>query len=67
MIHDEPRLVVSDYFLNEDTFGKVHRDGDHEVHVANVSSTSLTLDPAFNFDFDNGSTGPARPHGLAFK
>jgi selenium-binding protein 1 len=38
------------------------------VHVANVTPTSLTLDPAFNLDFDNGfATGPARPHGLAFK
>jgi selenium-binding protein 1 len=68
LTRDERRLVVSDYFLDEDTFGKVHRDGDHEVHVANVTRTSLTLDPAFNLDFDNVfATGPARPHGIAFK
>jgi hypothetical protein len=27
------RLVISDYFLNEDSFGKVHAEGDHEIHV----------------------------------
>src|SRR5437667_9327310 len=30
---DEKRLVISDYFLNEDDAGKVHRQGDHLVHV----------------------------------
>jgi len=34
---DEKRLVISDYFLNEDNFGKVHAEGDHKIHVANVS------------------------------
>jgi 56kDa selenium binding protein (SBP56) len=68
LTRDERRVVVSDYFLDEDTFGKVHRDGDHEVRVANVTATSLALDPAFNLDFDNAfATGPARPHGVAFK
>src|SRR2546428_5033490 len=42
--HDERRLVVSDYFLNEDDFGKVHQEGDHKVHVVNVSRHSLSLD-----------------------
>ena len=68
LTHDERRLVVSDYFLNEDGFGKVHQEGDHKVHVANVSAHALTLDPAFNLDFNTAfSTGPARPHGLAMK
>ena len=30
---DDKRLVVSDYFLNEDDFGKIHFEGDHHVHV----------------------------------
>ena len=30
---DDSRLVVTDYFLNEDGFGKVHGEGDHKVHV----------------------------------
>jgi selenium-binding protein 1 len=29
LTEDEKRLVVSDYFLNEDNFGKVHAEGDH--------------------------------------
>jgi len=65
---DERRLVISDYFLNEDTFGKVHAEGDHHVHVARVTSRDLILDPRFNLDFNTAfTTGPARPHGLAFK
>ena len=65
---DEKRLVITDYFLNEDDFGKVHAEGDHKVHVANVSETDLVLDPNFNLDFDEVSAdGPARPHGVAMK
>ena len=33
---DDKRLVVSDYFLNEDDFGKVHFEGDHHVRVIRV-------------------------------
>ena len=65
---DERRLVVSDYFLNEDGFGKVHREGDHKVHVANVTPRRLVLDRRFQLDFNTAfESGPARPHGLAFK
>jgi selenium-binding protein 1 len=65
---DEKRLVITDYFLNEDDFGKVHAEGDHRVHVAIVSENDLVLDPKFNLDFDSVvPTGPARPHGVAFK
>jgi len=65
---DERRLVISDYFLNEDSFGKVHAEGDHHVHVARVTSRDLILDPRFQLDFNTAfTTGPARPHGLAFK
>jgi hypothetical protein len=68
LARDERRLVVSDYFLNEDDFGKVHQEGDHKVHVANVTKRSLTLDRRFALDFDTAfPTGPARPHGLAMK
>jgi len=65
---DEQRLVISDYFLNEDSFGKVHAEGDHRVHVARVSSRELTLDPRFALDFNTAfDTGPARPHGIAIR
>ena len=64
---DEKRLVISDYFLNEDDFGKVHAEGDHKVHVARVRSNDLVLDPRFRLDFNTAFSAPARPHGLAFK
>ena len=28
---DDKRLIVSDYFLNEDDFGKIHFEGDLKV------------------------------------
>ena len=37
---DDKRLVVTDYFLNEDDFGKIHFEGDHRVHVIRVSQES---------------------------
>ena len=65
---DERRLVISDYFLNEDNFGKVHAEGDHKIHVARVTERDLVLDPRFNLDFNIAvATGPARPHGVAIK
>jgi len=65
---DEKRLVISDYFLNEDNFGKVHAEGDHKIHVARVSENDLTLDLRFALDFNTAfSSGPARPHGVAIK
>lgn len=68
LTRDERRLVVSDYFLNEDSFGKVHQEGDHKVHVAHVTRHSLTLDTTFDLDFDVAfASGPARPHGMAMK
>ena len=65
---DEKRLVISDYFLNEDNFGKVHAEGDHKIHVARVMKNDLVLDPSFNLDFNTAfPSGPARPHGIAIK
>ena len=65
---DEKRLVISDYFLDEDEAGVVHAEGDHRIHVAKVSRHGLTLDPRFELDFDTAFPGgPARPHGLAMK
>ena len=65
---DERRLVISDYFLNEDNFGKVHAEGDHKIHVARVTDHDLILDSRFQLDFNTAfSTGPARPHGLAIR
>ena len=68
LTNDEQRLVISDYFLNEDSFGRVHAEGDHKIHVAKVSTGALTLDSRFQLDFNTAfKTGPARPHGLAMK
>lgn len=65
---DEKRLVVTDYFLNEDDAGKVHAEGDHRVHVAKVTPNDLVLDERFQLDFDTAfPAGPARPHGVAMK
>jgi hypothetical protein len=65
---DERRLVITDYFLNEDGSGKVHAEGDHKVHVARVTGDDLVLDPRFRLDMNTAiATGPARPHGVAFK
>jgi 56kDa selenium binding protein (SBP56) len=67
LTQDETRLVITDYFLNEDDFGKVHAEGDHKVHVAKVLANDLVLDPSFNLDFNTAFSAPARPHGVAFK
>jgi hypothetical protein len=65
---DEKRLVISDYFLNEDSFGKVHAEGDHKIHVARVTEHDLVLDPRFELDFNTAfDSGPARPHGVAMR
>jgi selenium-binding protein 1 len=65
---DDKRLVVTDYFLNEDDFGKIHFEGDHHVHVVKVFSDHLELDPRFDVDFNAAFPGgPARPHGVAMK
>lgn len=68
LTEDEQRLVISDYFLNEDNFGKVHAEGDHKIHVAKVTKDDLVLDSKFNLDFNSAfPSGPARPHGIAIK
>jgi hypothetical protein len=68
LTRDERRLVISDYFLNEDSFGKVHAEGDHKIHVARVTDSGLVLDPRFQLDFNTAfETGPARPHGIAIE
>jgi len=65
---DDSRLVVSDYFLDQDEAGIIHFDGDHRVRVVKVTHDSLTEDPRFLLDFNTAfPTGPARPHGLAMK
>jgi selenium-binding protein 1 len=68
LTHDEKRLIISDYFLNEDGLGKVHAEGDHRIHVANVTDDGLDLDTRFHLDFNTAfATGPARPHGIAIR
>ncbi len=67
LTEDDSRLVVTDYFLNEDDFGKIHFEGDHKVHVIKVTSDTLTLDPRFELDFNTAFDYPTRPHGVAMK
>jgi DNA-binding beta-propeller fold protein YncE len=70
---NDTRLVVTDYFLDEDDFpfanpGKVRLGGDNKVHVVKVTPNSLGRDARFNLDFDTVfRTGPARPHGIAVR
>jgi hypothetical protein len=65
---DDQRLVVTDYFLNEDDFGKIHLEGDHKVHTIRVFQDHLELDSRFDLDFNTAfPSGPARPHGSAMK
>jgi len=68
LTEDDKRLVVTDYFLDQDDFGKIHFEGDHKVHVIKVGENSLRLDTRFNLDFNTAfPSGPARPHGIAMK
>jgi selenium-binding protein 1 len=69
LTHDDRRLVVTDYFLDEEDFGKIHFEGDHRVHVLNVSDAALVEDPRFRaLDFNTAfATGPARPHGIGMR
>jgi hypothetical protein len=65
---DDSRLVVTDYFLNEDDAGIIHFEGDHKVHVVKVTQDTLIEDTRFKLDFNTAfPTGPARPHGIAMK
>jgi selenium-binding protein 1 len=68
LTEDDSRLVVADYFLNEDDAGIIHFDGDHKVRVVKVTRDSLEEDERFKLDFNTAfPTGPARPHGIAMK
>ena len=60
---------MTDYFLNEDDFGKIHFEGDHKVRVLNVSDGGLSVDRDFQVvDFNTAfASGPARPHGIGMK
>jgi selenium-binding protein 1 len=65
---DDKRLIVTDYFLNEDAAGVIHYEGDHKLHVLGVQRRKLQLDTRFSLDFNTAfPTGPARPHGIASK
>jgi hypothetical protein len=62
---DGSRLIVSDYFINEDRFGKIHADGDHYVRVLDVTRNRLRMDPRFQIDFNTLIPGVEfRPHGF---
>jgi selenium-binding protein 1 len=68
LTEDDSRLVIADYFLNEDDTGIIHFEGDHKVRVLKVTHNSLIEDNRFKLDFNTAfPTGPARPHGIAVK
>jgi selenium-binding protein 1 len=67
LTHDDKRLVVTDYFLDMDDFGKIHFEGDHRVNVIKVFKNHLELDTRFKLDFDTAFDRPARPHGMEMK
>jgi len=68
LTEDNKRLIVTDYFLNEDAAGVIHFEGDHKVHILKVQRRKLELDTRFNLDFNTAfPTGPARPHGMDSK
>ncbi len=69
LTHDDRRLVITDYFLDQDDFGKIHFEGDHKVRVLNVRMGGLSVDSKFQIvDFNTAfATGPARPHGIGMK
>jgi selenium-binding protein 1 len=67
LTEDDSRLVVVDYFLDQDGFGKVHFEGDHRIHVIKVGRRALALDTRFQLDFDEVFGFPVRPHGIAMK
>ncbi len=73
LAEDDTRLIVTDYFLDQDNFpfanpGKVQLDGDRKVHVIKVTPHSLRLEKRFKLDFNTAfPTGPARPHGIALR
>lgn len=60
------RLIVTDYFLEEDDFGKIHMDGDHVVRVFTISNTGILYpEPRFQVDMDSIIPGvQLRPHGV---
>lgn len=61
------RLIATDYFLDEDDFGKIHMDGDRYVRVYTIASTGhLYPDPQFQVDMNKVVDGvQLRPHGVA--
>ena len=59
------KLIVTDYFLNEDGFGKIHLDGDHYLRVFDITRDHLRADPRFQIDFNTVIPRLAlRPHGF---
>jgi selenium-binding protein 1 len=68
LTRDQKRVVVTDYFLDEGSAGKIHFDGDDKVHVINLENDMLTLDTRFELDFSTAFSGiQARPHGIDVK
>ena len=68
LTEDDKRLVVVDYFLNEDDAGLIHFEGDHKIHVVKMTHDTMEEDMRFDLDFNTAfATGPARPHGIAMK
>jgi len=64
------RLVISNHFLELDSAGLFHIDGDHRIHAFDIDSTTLKLkeDTKFSLDFNNiPGRFPARPHAVQIR
>lgn len=63
--HDQTRLIVSDYFVNNVGLGGlVAAGGDYRTHVFQIEESDFHYDPLWYHDGNNFTTGVARPHGL---
>lgn len=61
------RLVITDYFLDEDDFGRIHFNGDHFIRVFNLDSNGLPVESGKGVDSNNLFPDlDLRPHGVAY-
>ena len=66
LVNHGTRLINTDYFLNEDDFGRINYEGDHYVRNYFVDATTGLLTPDLQFQVDMNNIVPGlnlRPHG----
>jgi 6-phosphogluconolactonase (cycloisomerase 2 family) len=60
LTEDGKRLIVTDYFLDEDDFGKVRFGGDRKVRMLNVHRNQMELDRGSSWTHRRRRAGSAR-------